>query len=287
MTNATYEFILWPNCRNHCSFCFQKEQLRQGKIHELTFENMRKSMTLAAYEMSQIPRGSHVMLVGGELFDSPQIHFSLSNLLNYVLDLMENGQIGEFYLNTNLIYKRLDPVLEFLSVAESKGLFPRLHFTTSYDFDGRFVPATHRLMLKNLEEIAKTFQDLPIYINTMLSKRCCEAILSNTFLVPLFAQTFHAYVNLIPYIELIPQLTASRTAIVQTLQKVDSQLPGYIADYLARLDLNQEKYVLQFIDGKFLDCSCPLAPCGHAQNFTRYSNSGTCYVCDMKRVFGL
>ena len=67
------------------------------------------------------------------------------------------------------------------------------------------------------------------------------------------------------------------------------EIPGYVTDYLTRLDINQEKRVYQYNPDKDLleDCSCVTLPCGHAVNFARYSSSGTCYICDMKLAFGL
>ena len=286
---ATYEMILWPNCRNNCSFCFQKEQIRQGNLQEFTIREQRKSLTkFVNFLIDKIPLKSNLMIVGGELFDTPDLHPSLNATLFFVASFMKYG-INELYLNTNLIYKKLTPILYFLENCEERGVLNKVHFTTSYDFDGRFRNGTDTLMLSNLKKIRAVYPQCPTYVNVMLSKACCEKILSGEFSVREFSKEYGVYVNLIPYIELIPELTAERSLIVRALQKVDNELPGYIFDYLARLDLNQEKRVFQFKPrlGKFVNCSCKNAACGHSENFARYSSKGTCYICDMRAVFGV
>lgn len=287
---TTYEFILWPNCRNNCTFCFQKEQLRCGKLKLLSIEEMEKSIeTTMLYLSTYLPKGSNVMLVGGELFDTPQLHASLRTLLGMTTYLMAEQVIEELYVNTNLIYRQLSPVYHLLEMCEKCGVMDRLHLTTSYDFDGRFKNGTDTLMLRNLFDIPKSFHSCKLYVNTMLSKTCCEKILSKQFSVKWFSEWYKCYVNLIPYIELIPELTATRSEIIRTLQVVEEEMPGYVSDYITRMDINQDKRVLQYnsATNEFDDCSCETAPCGHSINFQRYSSNGSCYVCDMKRAFGL
>lgn len=286
----TYEFILWPNCRNNCTFCFQKEQLRCGRATLFSVEDMEKSLAATAiYITTCLRRGVNVMLVGGELFDTPQVHGSLCELLRITVRLLAYGTINELYVNTNLIYKNLDPIRYLLCSCREAKVLERVHFTTSYDFDGRFRGNTEKLMLSNLQTVAETFPDCRIFVNTMLSREACTRILEGTFSVKQFSEQYHCYVNLIPYIELIPEITAPRGLIVQALKKVDEELPGYVADYLMRIDINQEKHVLQYnrqLD-TFDDLSCGIASCGHSVNFQRYSSNGSCFVCDMKQAFGL
>lgn len=287
---ATYEFILWPNCHNNCTFCFQKEQLRQGKLHLFSYEDKEKAILDTMLLLgTNFQNGNDVMLTGGELFDDPQIHPLLKDFFDLVAYYLHVGVINELYLNTNLIYKKLEPITHFLFICEQGEVLDKVHFTTSYDFDGRFKNGTEQLMLKHLNTVSRMFSKARIFVNTMLSKTTCERILSGEFSVKSFSERYNCYVNLLPYIQLIPQITASRSLIVQTLQKVDEEIPGYVNDYLVRLDVNQEKHVYCYnpMTREYEYSSCALAECGHSENFRRYSDSGTCYVCDMKRVFGL
>ena len=145
------------------------------------------------------------------------------------------------------------------------------------------------MMLLNLHTIRCLFPDCPIFVNTILTRPTCELILSGKFDVKDFSEKYGCYVNLLPYIQLVPDITAPRSLLVKTLQHVDEQIPGYLSDYLTRLDINQEKCVMQFNaqSGRYEECTCDFAECGHSVNFRKYSDSGTCYVCDMKRVFGV
>lgn len=288
--SATYELVLWPNCKNNCTFCFQKAQMRAGKLSPFSLETKEKSISEAIlFLTTQVPNGSHVMVAGGELFDDTKIFSSLKNLFEIVAYLMIEKIINEVYVNTNLIYKRMDGVIDFLEIFKAHGLLDRLHFTTSYDFDGRFRNGTEQLMLQNLQAIVNAYELPRAYVNTMLSRQACEKIISGEFSVKAFSEQYRSYINLIPYIELIPEITAPRSLIVKALQTVDNELPGYVSDYLTRLDVNQIKHVHQFnpILGEFENCSCELSSCGHSINYRRYSPAGSCYVCDMKQAFGL
>lgn len=287
---STYEFILWPNCRNNCSFCFQKKQLREGKLHSFSYEDKEKAILDTMLLLGRnFQNGNDVMLTGGELFDDPQIHPLLTQFLDLVVYYLHTGVINELYINTNLIYKKIAPVTHFLFLCEQSKVLDRVHFTTSYDFDGRFKNGTDTLMLKNLAHVYNACPKTRIFVNTMLSKTTCNRIILKEFSVKQFSEQYHCYVNLLPYIELIPNITASRSLIVRALQTVDEELPGYVSDYLTRLDVNQKKHVYCYnpITRDYEYASCQLAKCGHSENFKRYSSAGTCYVCDMKRVFGL
>ena len=144
-----FEFLLWANCSNNCKFCFQKQQLRDGIITKHSTEDKVKTMdnVLSFLDSDEYIKGSHVLLVGGEIFDDPTVFAELDSFLIKIADKMVCNDIDLLYINTNLIYKKLDCVINFLSEIEKHGLFDRLKFTTSYDIDGRFTEKTEKLML--------------------------------------------------------------------------------------------------------------------------------------------
>ena len=88
-----------------------------------------------------------------------------------------------------------------------------------------------------------------------------------------------------PYIISDFRLAADRNTIFNTLKKIDNDNPGYLDKYIANLDLAQEKKLYLYKDGKFQFCSCELAECGHAINFKKYSDKGSCFICDLKGLF--
>ena len=78
-----FEFLLWDNCRNDCKFCFQKQS-----NNLLTDEQKALSINKAIdfLQSDKYVAGSHVLLIGGEIFDSPKIFDRLFLLFDFLED---------------------------------------------------------------------------------------------------------------------------------------------------------------------------------------------------------
>ena len=63
-----YEFLLWDNCNNNCTFCHQRNDPRIFDVDEQK-QILYKTLRFIKDE-SRFISGSHVLLVGGELFHS-------------------------------------------------------------------------------------------------------------------------------------------------------------------------------------------------------------------------
>lgn len=283
MIKPIFEFLMWENCRNKCSFCFQQDK------NQLTDEQKTQSMKAVKWFIDCDPRyikGSHVLLVGGELFDSPSIFAPLSSFLSFIVDKMRDNTIDLLYVNTNLIYKNMDGLYSLLDLIDKYQLFDRLKFTTSYDIAGRFAsPKTKYLMLSNLDALSTHYPQIKIVVNSMLSKQLCEAILKGEYILDAFMEFHHCDVNLIPYIVYDKDLAPTRELVFKALMEADRQCQGYLKRYIANFDLPQAKELYQYRDGKLNYVTCPNNPCGHSENFTRYSDKGSCFICDLKRLF--
>lgn len=283
MIKPIYEFLLWENCRNHCSFCFQQEK------NQLTDKEKYNSMIAVKCFLDNDQRyikNSHILLVGGELFDSPSIFNELKQFLLYVLDKQLNDDIDLLYINTNLIYKNIDCLMWFLSKIEQLQLFDRLKFTTSYDVAGRFAnDKVKQLMLKNLNIITNQYSQLRVVVNTMLSKQLCEAILDDEYDLHSFMTRHNCDVNLTPYIIRDLSLAPTRNLVFKALLKVQKQDPAYIERYVNNFDLPQPKELYQYRNGQLVYCSCLNNNCGHSENFTLYSSQHSCFICDLKSIF--
>ena len=283
MIKPIYEFLMWENCRNKCSFCFQQDK------NQLTDEQKAKSIDAVKNFIDFDPRyvkGSHVLLVGGELFDSPSIFTCLRPFLQFVISKMVDQTIDLLYVNTNLIYKNMDGLYYLLDLIEQHDLFDRLKFTTSYDIAGRFAsPKTKFLMLSNLDALSTRYPNIRIVVNSMLSLQLCEAIVSGEYNVQSFMNAHHCDVNLIPYIVYDPQLAPTRGLVFKALMTADQQSPGYLKRYIANFDLPQAKELYQYRNGVLNYVTCPNNPCGHSENFVRYSDKSSCFICDLKRLF--
>ena len=285
MIKPVYEFILWPNCSNNCRFCWQKQQLKQGKLHKLSFDEKTQALSDVYHFLlsEKFEHGSHVMLVGGELFDDKRINSRLLSLLESIVLMMRNEDLDLLYINTNLIYKDLNCVHQFLTLIDTFNLWSRLRFTTSYDLSGRFTKKTEELMRVNLWALTTRWSKLRPVVNIIMTKPMCEAILSCEFSLSDFCDRYHCTVHLIPYIVLDPLLTPSLSLIVQTLKSYYNE--SELVDYVQRLDLNQDKRLYQW-QGQLDYVSAPTAECGHSVNFRDYGR-GSCYICDLKQLLGL
>ena len=99
-------------------------------------------------------------------------------------------------------------------------------------------------------------------------------------------EKYKCYVNLIPYIVLDKDLMPERNDLFKALNIIDNQAPSYLPKWIANLDLKQEKWLYMFKDNKWQFVSCEWdEECGHSVNFKRYSDKGTCFVCDLKEIF--
>lgn len=278
-----YEFLVWDNCNNNCSFCFQREAPR-------LFNHQKRAFILDEVinfiQSDRFIKGSHILVCGGEIFDKPQDNPQLNNFFSKIITLMLDNVIDLLYLNTNLIYKDLTGLNFLLQIIKDNNLFDRLKFTTSYDLEGRFRKEEDRdLMLSNLKWINNTYPDCKIVVNTILTKQVCEALINESYKLSTFMSEYKCWVNLIPYIVLDNKLTAKRSDIFKALKIVDNDCPGYLSKYVPNMSITQEKLLYMYKDNEFKFCSCDIDKCGHSINFKRYSDKGTCFCCDLIELF--
>ena len=279
-----YEFLLWDACNNNCKFCFERQNPQKLTLAEREF-SIDKLMALIDSET--FVKGSHLLLMGGEIFDTPTVFEKLKPLIDKIIGMMQKKEIDILYINTNLIYKKLDILTYLLDRIKENGFFYRFQMTTSYDLEGRFTPKTEILMLRNLEYVRNTYPKCNIAVNTILSNAVCNKILSKEWSVKEFSEKYKVNLMLIPYIVLLPSLSASRSKIFKTLKFVDDEVPNYIHNILLNLDNHQEKRIYRFnpISKEYEYCSCENSNCGHSINYKTYATNGTCFVCDLKKMF--
>lgn len=280
-----YEFLLWDNCNNNCTFCHQRNDPRIFDVDEQK-QILYKTLRFIKDE-SRFISGSHVLLVGGELFHSLKLFHTYQIFFDQLIGLMRKGTIDLLYVNTNLLYKDLDCLQMLLDFIDFYGFEDRLKFTTSYDLKYRFKnEEEHRLFLNNFLTINKTYPDIKTVTNMILTDYACDCISNNWFNFRHFMETYKTYINFIPFIINNPELGANREKIFKTLKYIDDRLYGdYLPKYIANFDLPQEKKLFSYKNGNFEYCSCENNTCGHSINFTKYSDKGSCFVCDLKEIF--
>ena len=280
-----YEFLLWDNCNNNCKFCWQRKEPR---LYDHNTRLIILNDVIEFIQSDKFEKGSHVLVCGGEIFDKPSDFQVLSTFFFIIIQLMKQGIIDLLYLNTNLIYLNINGLYDALEQLKNADLLHRVHFTTSYDIEGRFKNEHDRnVMLTNLETISNKYPDLPIITNVILTKQACDAIIDGRFKVKDFMEKNNCWVNLLPYIVLDNEFTADRATIFKALKAVDAQCPGYLEKYVPNMCIKQEKWLYMYKEGEFQFCSCVISPdCGHAINFKKYSPEGSCFCCDLENVFG-
>lgn len=278
------EFLLWDNCNNNCEFCFQRKNPRlfASKGQEKILENVKSFINSEQYI-----KGSHVLVVGGELFDTNREY--MLPFFEFIINKMLSNDIDILYLNTNLIfdktyYSMLKPVLDLF---DKNNLFDRLKFTTSFDLAGRFKTSEAKSkMLTNLLRLKDDYENLKTVVNIILTKQFCESVISERFDIFDFMRSFKVNTNLIPYIVLKEDLCGTRNEIFTALLKINEQNPEYIRQYVANMDLRHKRYLYACYPDNLKLCSCDDSECGHSVNFKKYSlDSNNCFVCDLKKVF--
>ena len=200
-----YEFILWDNCNNNCKFCWQKK-------HPVISDEENKmaaiDYTTIFLNSTEFQNGSHVLLVGGELFDSGSnnVRKYLSDFFSKVIYYQFEGIIDLLYLNTNLLYEDTSLLFSVLDMIKDRELFDRLKFTTSYDVYGRFKDKnSESLFFRNIRTLRERYPEIKIVVNTIMTKQFCEIENSNTnsCFTRKMNEDYGCYVNLLPYIDVI------------------------------------------------------------------------------------
>lgn len=277
-----YEFLLWNNCNNNCKFCFQRSVKDRSTYQQ---QQLALQKTIDFIKSSNFIQGSHILLVGGELFDDKNRLF-LNTFFQQIAEFVNTDIVDLVYLNTNLIYDRncLKLLLDCVSLIPTN----KLKFTTSYDLYGRFYEDKENQFLENLEVLSKDYR-LNIVVNTILTDPCCTRILNGSFNPLEFAANFNVDINLIPYIVKDNSISAPKQKILGTLAHVGATNEDYLIKYIRNLDLNQRKLLYLYNNSieDFCFCSCGISECGHSENFKKCYPEKTCFICDLKEIFNV
>ena len=241
-----YEFLLWDNCSNNCKFCFQRKNPR---LYSLDEQQSILKQTLNYLNSDKYLENSHILLVGGELFDNTARFSMFSAFFDEIVKMLLDNKIDLLYLNTNLCYDKdcVDMLVSILQQFDKNDLFDRLKFTTSYDIAGRFANHDkHTQFLANLDLINDKFHNINIVSNIILTNELCNAILEDKFNIFEYSKKHSTLVNLIPYIILDNSLAPDRSTIFQTLRKVFNKNPEFAHAWIQNLDLKQPRKLIYY-----------------------------------------
>lgn len=289
-----YEFVLWNNCNNNCSFCFLKTSKFYNE-HILTPEEKIKSIHKVKefLQSDNYKLGSHVLLVGGELFDASMtidVQLAFKDLIEFIRQYMLEDKIEFLYINTNLMYEDLSPLkMTLLDILAPYHLLPRVRFTTSYDEKGRYSKEEDRLlMLSNIDKLNQDYKkdDLLICVNSILTNDLCNKILSGQYSRKKFAEEHNVFVNLLPYIPYDKSLDAGRDRVIKALLAVGKEDIEYLRYYIDNFLLEQTRYVYEYMKSsdELHYCSAKIDKCGHYESFKRFQGNDYCFLCDLKKL---
>ena len=283
-----YEFLLWDNCTNNCKFCFQRKSPR---LFSIDFQKQILNNVLSFINSDKFQVGSHILLVGGEIFDDSNRKFIIE-FFDKICKMMTRNTIELCYLNTNLLYEDLNLLFLVLDVFKQNSLLDRLKFTTSYDLVGRFsTKSKEQLFISNLRTITSNY-NVKVVTNMILSNELCRKIIDQTFSLSRFQQENNTELNLIPYIILDESLATDKNNIMQALTTLKKKDYMIFKNFLFNINIKQPRKMFYFkdckdiIDNKLTACECKLLECGHSENFKRYTvDKKSCFVCDINEVF--
>lgn len=291
---SIYEFLLWNNCKNSCEFCHQKANKIKYPEKFLTDENKFNSIEMVKQFIldKRLPNGSHILFMGGELFDTKLSNKTEKNFLELaelVSNKMLKNEIGFLYVNSNLIYTDTTLLYNFLNIFTHKKLEERIKFTTSYDFAYRYHDVRDRLTVENnMVRISSDYPNMSKVANCILTNKTCEFLSKNIDYISKFLFEFNFELNLIPYIQLHSYIAAKRSDILSLLIKIEEQYPTYMKRYMKNLSINQDRILLEYNGTEFKSASSKNAICGHNENFRKvYPNDSRCFICDCINLFNI
>lgn len=277
-----FEFLLWDNCSNNCQFCFLKKDPR---IFSLSQQEKIATQVMAFMKSEQFIENSHILLVGGELFDDARRDF-LIELFKFIDSEIRNAAVDNFYLNTNLIYDSacLELLQKCLKCLDKNAIADKLHFTTSYDICGRFSCQNKLdLFLNNIKQVKRSFPNMTINTNMILTRQMCEAILDKTFNATKFENEYDIVINFLPYIILNDDIAPSRELVLKTLLHLNAESPQIMQRIVSNTLLKQKRIMYYYKDDTWNYCSCEESECGHSQNFRLYDRQKIhCFACDLE-----
>lgn len=286
-----YECILWNNCKNNCKFCHQKANY--GKYPEKFLSNEEKITSIRRVKSLILRQDAarklhifrfHILLMGGELFDSkllPEVEKEFFSLAQLIANQMAVSAIGLLYLNTNLIYKDVSLLMDFLSFFFDRGLIDNIRFTTSFDMYHRYnSPKDLAIVKQNLKKLSR-ITTLHKVANTVLTDDTVNLLLKNPSFIRKFQEMYDFKLNPIPYIKLDGIAAPTRSKLHSLLLKLNSVYPGYIKEYARNISIPQKRILWEYYKGFLVSATAEIAPCGHSVNFRNvYADSDQCFVCD-------
>lgn len=294
MYKPIYEFLLWNTCKNNCKFCHQKANKLKypGKFPSDSEKLFPIKLARNFLETHDLEQGSHILLMGGELFDSvlpAETENEFLSLASYIAEGMRQNRYGFMYFNTNLLYEDLTLLKKYLDTF--KGLEDRIKFTTSYDIEYRFKSKEDRaLVQKNMMYISAHYPNCVRIANCIMTDKAINYFKEHNFIQyhSDFLYDFGFDIHLIPYITLVPEQASSRQDVLKLLVDVEHYQPGFLKQYVIDASYLQTRNLYEFNGTELKYATSKISDCGHYENFRRvYKDSTRCFACDCEQLLSM
>lgn len=285
-----HEFLLWNNCNNNCSFCYQKEYGIGGdNPNDFTLSSLEKQKSISEYKallQSIIERESvfDLLLVGGELFPiETDVKSGFFNLVDEIHNYIIQGKIRYLYLNTNLLYDDTQDLTTLLD--KLCDYHENLKFTTSFDFAGRFHTSSQKILfLQNLLYISSTYPKLHIVCNTIITTGLFSAIKNNNNVLLEMENKYNIEIFLLPYNPYCKALELSDKQILELLFMLTERDKARLFNCMQNLQLNQLRKLYKYsrIKNEIVHIPAKYNNCSHPSAWAMFSDE--CILCKWIRI---
>ncbi len=193
--NRFIQYELWKDCKNGCTFCFNKGQPDVNKIESLNY-------TIEKLNDEEVDLYNEIGFIGGEFFDTQLDNDEVRRLFYHLFDIckvkIEEGKVKKLYVTTALLYdieKHLVPFLQYLRL---NGLIDKTLLCTSWDVMGRFhTDGLKKLWEDNMLDLHKRFPELLIHTETIVTQAFINSVLEDKFSITDFCKTFDTRMDFI------------------------------------------------------------------------------------------
>lgn len=176
------QFELWHNCKNECEFCYLNGCRKVYTEHQ---KQQSIEAVLEILSTDKVKGYNAVGLIGGELFgpqqEDPETRRQFQQLIRKMKTFLENDEMKEVWLTSNLLTDDLTPLTETLDILlKDLPRYQRVMLCTSYDTVGRFhSEEQYNQWYSNLNKIKELFPRLCLHIQMISSQALIDEWFAN------------------------------------------------------------------------------------------------------------
>ena len=187
------QYELWKDCKNGCTFCFNKGLPDLDKIVSL-------NQVMELVDLPEVDEYDEIGFIGGEFFDgqlnNPKVKDLFYRLFDKVVEKINTGKINKLYVTCEMILDNLDDLKEFLEYLKNNDVLEKTLLCTSFDTIGRFhTPERESLWKANMLYIKKLYPKLKLHTEIIMTQDFIEKVLSGEFDIPAFEKTYNTSID--------------------------------------------------------------------------------------------